>query len=383
MQIVLKLEQYVEQAEQKGISKSVIADKTGLSIYQLNHLIRNDSAKIDRRNLAKFCSFLVDEGLEDRSELPAVLFASKPDEFWAMLSGCHTIELCMGVRRDNHWHDKVVIAADSMIQANVLYRLTEFGRNTNQKRQRQIIDQSLVPTWQVNGVDETNIQQEAESRYEAFLRKKGDRAIICFGSMKSNPIIELSVAGCFKDTKPFESQDNVPVVNKRTCPFLFIYRPDDSHPPSCCGGLKLSDNEASEGPGIYYEDAKGEWIRAACDENSDVALVFYRFDIARGQHDVVLGGYSGRGTRCLAEYLRHKGADEFWPPIISRDGLEIGVYIVQFNFRPDGRKTQNPDAMDQHVSKTTVTPLSEKVLEPRAKLPKQSHSQKASRTKAR
>lgn len=383
MQIVLKLEHYVELAEQAGMSKSVVAKKTGITVFQLNHLIQNDSPKIDRRHLAKFCNFLVDEGLEERSALPAALFASKPDDFWTMLSGCHMIKLCMGVRRDDHRHDMVVIAADSIIQANVLYRLTESGRSAEKRREHQIIDPSLVPTWQENGEEEAKIQQEAKRRYKTFLRKRDARAIICFGSVKSNPIIELSVADCFKRTKAFESQDDLPGAIKRTCPFLFIYRDRDPHPPSCCGGLRLSDDEAADGPGIYYEDADGEWIRAAWDENSDAALVFYRFNIARGQHDVVLGGYSGRGTRCLAEYLRQKGADEFWPPIISRDGFGIGVYIVQFKFRPEKDKTQSPYTMDRRVSSTKIMRLSEKVLETRVKFPEQSHLQKASQSKAK
>jgi hypothetical protein len=46
--------------------------------------------------------------------------------------------------------------------------------------------------------------------------------------------------------------------------------------------------------------------------------------------EMVLGGFSGLATRLLARLLARRG-DEFWPPVYSDEGLQIGAFVVKFN----------------------------------------------------
>jgi hypothetical protein len=45
--------------------------------------------------------------------------------------------------------------------------------------------------------------------------------------------------------------------------------------------------------------------------------------------EMALGGFSGRATRLLARLLSRRG-DEFWPPVYSDEGLQIGAFVVKF-----------------------------------------------------
>ena len=120
-----------------------------------------------------------------------------------------------------------------------------------------------------------------------------------------------------------------------------MYRGDDPHPPSCWGGLRLSREDRRREPGIYFEREPGEWECAPWSSKEDAALVFYRYHKTRQNLEMVLGGYSGRSTRCLAEMLREGKADKLlWPPAIDTSRLRVGAFIVKFWFRPR-RKTES------------------------------------------
>ena len=82
-----------------------------------------------------------------------------------------------------------------------------------------------------------------------FSDADGDRALVCIGSMKSNPVVELVIAsacGC----DPFVSQDKIAKASERYCPFYLRYRTDDPHPDSCAAGLSVSKDVKSEVPAM-------------------------------------------------------------------------------------------------------------------------------------
>ena len=390
MKIYLKLQTYLQKVL-NNTSRAKIAEDMQLTEFQLKNLLNNETPKIDRRHLAKVCRYLVDMGLADQHELPAGLFRMQPEHFWQLLTERKRVEMFMGVRRDDHWNDQVVIAADSVIQANFLYRMSQVSRTGVKRRKsrpsksRQIIDPRLVRAWGVNGSEDSDIQAEAKRLFRGFLKSHEDEdvednALIGFGSVKSNPVIEPSIAWCFRRAKPFISEDDVDDAQERTCPFVVLYRDTDPHPPSVCGGTRLSRKDPGSGPGIYYEEPDGKWHRIAWDEHSDAALVFYRLDKVSGQLIMVMGGFSGRGTRCLAELLRGDDADVFWPPVSTNDYVEVGAFIVHFTLRPrNKRRHQQP--LYQRIANTQVIRLSNDVVERRIRIGRR-RSKRSDATKA-
>ncbi len=145
----------------------------------------------------------------------------------------------------------------------------------------------------------------------------------------------------------------------------------------------MSRTQPGNEPGLYFETVVGEkWAHIPSDDQTDSALVVYRFDHQRKCLEMVLGGFSGRATQCLAEYLRTQDADKFWPSIISNQHLDLGVFVVKFIFR-SRRKRDNTAATDASFSDAIVTPLSEKVLAARIKPAKKRRRKSGAKSKPR
>jgi len=165
--------------------------------------------------------------------------------------------------------------------------------------------------------------------YKTFSEAAGDKALVCLGSNKSNPVVESLVASSF-GCEPFVSQDGTATAAKRSCPIFLRYRDNDPQFPSCFGGTRLAKNQASNKPGVYYEKPDGGWSCCEWAEGKyDAAFVFYVHRESQGRMEMVLGGFSGLATRLLARLLARRG-DEFWPPVYSDEGLQIGAFVVKF-----------------------------------------------------
>ena len=173
--------------------------------------------------------------------------------------------------------------------------------------------------------------------------------------MKSNPVVEIVLASAFGG-EPYQSQDNVAKASDRTCPFFLRYRDNDPHPPALSAGLRLSQTEKADHPGLYYEQADGTWAFAGGPtKGQDAALVFYIFRESLGRLEMVLSGFSGRATRLLARTLAHR-AEDFWPPIFHENYQQVGAFIVQYDAPTDAE-----DAVDilrtDILANSTVIPL--------------------------
>jgi hypothetical protein len=217
------------------------------------------------------------------------------------------------------------------------------------------LKQSLV--WSPGQVPETEARQRAASTYQDFCQTDGDKALVCVGSVKSNPVVELTLAETFGST-PFHSEDDVANPSDRKIPFFLRYRERDPHPPSNSAGLKLSVSSKSMEPGIYYEQKDGSWAYAGGNRHGeDVALVFYIYRESLGRLDMVLSGFSGKATRYLARTLASR-AEDFWPPIFSENYLQVGAFIVQYKQYEDAGEEGPTDILRTDlVAATNVIPI--------------------------
>lgn len=323
-----------------------ICEYTGLDRHQVAALLKNEVKYIPLDALSKLCDYLIDRGFAAADELPGRLFAVEPEHFWELLARRRRLELCMGVRRgdpSDSLDDAWVVASDSVLLGELLNGVTTLGGTSQHKRlvkeepvirgalggpQPEHVHQSLV--WSPGQGTQEECMAVARDAYDSFCGTAGDKALVCLGSNKSNPVVELLFANAFS-CEPFESQDGVSSASKRSCPIFLRYRDHDPQPPSCCGGVRLGRSEPAPSVGIYYETADGSWQVAPWDSSSqDAAFIFYIHRESQGRLEMVLGGYSGRATRLLARMLSRRG-EEFWPPVYSGHGLQIGAYVVKFN----------------------------------------------------
>jgi len=358
-----------------------IANYTGLDRHQVASLLRNDMKYIPLKALSRLCDFLVEQGFATADQLPGALFAIESENFWELLARRRRLELCVGVRRpeqQDYPEGAWIAASDSVLLGKVLNGVSTLGgtsklqypaeANGNPSPSKssaplphpEALNQILV--WSPGQGTPDEVALTAKNTYTGFTSTVGDKALLCLGSVKSNPVVERMVAAAF-DCDPYISQDDVATAAERSCPFFLRYRDDDPQPESCCAGVRLSAKQAAKKPGIYYENAKGVWECIPWSERCDTALVFYVHREALGRLEMALSGFSGRATRMLAKVLSTQ-AESFWPPTIETRGLAIGAFVAKFTFPKEPDEPLNILRTDLEAE-TEIIPVPKEALQRR------------------
>ncbi len=330
-----------DRSKRPGTIKSIV-EHTGLDRHQVASLLKNEAKYIPLEALSRLCDYLIDNGYATAEQLPGALFAVNAENFWELLARRGEIEIVVGVRQgegDASPENAMVVASDSVLVGELLNGVSTLGGaakhhgsggDADDSKPRDVpmpdrIQQTL--TWSPGQVSLDDARARATEVFESFCNAQGDRGLVCIGSVKSNPVVELVFADAFGCT-PFVTEDDVDDVSARSCPFFLRYRDNDPKPNGASAGTRLSKNMDAPEPGFYYEKEDGTWEYAG-GKGRDTALVFYLFREALGRLDMVLSGFSGRATRLLSKTLAIRG-EEFWPPVYEEDGIQIGAYFVQY-----------------------------------------------------
>ncbi|MFN3192469.1 MAG: helix-turn-helix domain-containing protein [Aureliella sp.] len=350
-----------DRRKRPGTIKAIV-EYTGLDRHQVASLLKNEAKYIPLEALSRLCDYLVEHGYASADELPGVLFSVRPEHFWELLARRRRLEICVGVRRSdsedgpqNAW----VVASDAVLMGEVLNGVTTLGGTDKLARSQpssrempthpELLRQTLV--WSPGINDASEAIARADKVYDGYTSSAGDKAMICLGSVKSNPVVDKIFSDTFAAT-PFETQDTVAKASDRRCPFFLRYRDSDPHIPCASAGLRLSASEDAPEPGIYYEQADGTWTFAG---GQDAALVFYVYRESLGRLEMVLSGFSGRATRLLARTLSHR-SEEFWPPVFQQNYLQIGAFIVQYDAPADASEPDDILRTDE-IGNPTIIPL--------------------------
>lgn len=331
-----------DRRKRPGTIKSIV-EHTGLDRHQVASLLKNEAKYIPLDALSRLCDYLIDHGYATADQLPGALFAVNAENFWELLARRGDIEIVLGVRQNPEAEGlpdaATVVASDAVLFGELLngvstlggaakHHATEGGTEEGKSQEVPMPDrlqQTLV--WSPGKVSLEDARARATEVFDGFVEAQGDRGMVCIGSVKSNPVVELMFADAFGCT-PFVTEDDVDDVSARSCPFFLRYRDNDPQPGGASAGTRLSKNEDAPEPGFYYEKDDGTWAYAGGNDK-DTALVFYLFREALGRLDMVLSGFSGRATRLLAKTLAIRG-EEFWPPVYEKDGVQLGAYLVQY-----------------------------------------------------
>lgn len=365
-----------------GLIKS-IAQHTGLDRHKVAALLKNRVKSVPLDALSKICDYLIDHGLAQADQLPGALFAIEPENFWELLAQRERLQFCIGVRQEEELSEAAwVVASDAVLFGELLHGVSRMaaglvggtgnhGEGEKEQPPRHPaphnVLQTLLPAPDYRtGAAATADSifrsiQAARDAFDDYIQFRGEKALICLGSIKSNPVCELILSETFH-TPAFHSEDDIEAARDRACPFFFRFRDGDPKPASSSGGLRLAANEPTDRPGIYYEQADGAWECVPWDADRDAALVFFVNRPPQGRLEMVLGGFSGRATRLLARTLADRGHD-FSQPVFSHQGLHIGAYLVDFTLQPSsadgaGRSFLTPPP----VVSTRIIPLDADVL---------------------
>ena len=359
-----------DRRKRPGTIKSIV-EHTGLDRHQVASLLKNEAKYIPLEALSRICDYLIDHGYASADQLPGALFAVNAENFWELLARRGEIEIVLGVRENPATQSPdsaTVVASDAVLFGELLNGVSTLGGAAKHQGSSDDddgkklavpmpdrIQQSLV--WSPGEVSLEDARGRATEVFDGFVDAQGDRGMVCIGSVKSNPVVELLFADAFGCT-PFVTEDDVDDVSARSCPFFLRYRDSDPQPGGASAGLRLSKNEDAPDPGFYYENDDGTWSYAGGD-NKDTALVFYLFREALGRLDMVLSGFSGRATRLLAKTLAIRG-EEFWPPVYEEGGVQIGAYLVQYD--NTDTKPSRDDLLFNPGGAAEIMPLSREAI---------------------
>jgi hypothetical protein len=359
-----------DRRKRPGTIKSIV-EHTGLDRHQVASLLKNEAKYIPLDALSRICDYLIDQGYATAEQLPGALFSVNAENFWELLARRGEIEIVLGVREnpDTQSPDNAtVVASDAVLFGELLNGVSTLGGSAKhhgavegEEGASQTvpmpdrIQQSLV--WSPGQVSLENARSRATEVFDGFVDAQGDRGMVCIGSVKSNPVVELLFSDAFGFT-PFVTEDDIDDASARSCPFFLRYRESDPKPDGGSAGMRLSKNEDAPEPGFYYEKDDGTWAYAG-GKNKDTALVFYLFREALGRLDMVLSGFSGRATRLLAKTLAMRG-EEFWPPVYEQGGIQMGAYLVQYD--NTDAKPNRDDLLFNAGGAAEIMPLSREAI---------------------
>ena len=360
-----------DRRKRPGTIKSIV-EHTGLDRHQVASLLKNEAKYIPLEALSRLCDYLIDQGYATAEELPGALFAVNAENFWELLARRGDIEIVLGVRQPDSEakvDSAMVVASDAVLFGELLNGVSTLGGSAKHQSSATEAEEGAAPNvpmpdrlqqtlvWSPGQMSDDVVRARAEEVFNSFVEGTGDRGMVCIGSVKSNPVVELLFSDVFGCT-PFITEDDVDDVSARSCPFFLRYRDNDPHPGAASAGVRLSKNEDAPKPGFYYEKDNGTWAYAG-GEDKDTALVFYLFREALGRLDMVLSGFSGRATRLLAKTLAIRG-EEFWPPVYEEDGTQIGAYLVQYD-NTDSKPTRE-DLLYNPGGAAEIMPLSREAI---------------------
>jgi hypothetical protein len=358
-----------DRRKRPGTIKAIV-EHTGLDRHQVASLLKNEAKYIPLDALSRLCDYLIDQGHATADQLPGALFAVNAENFWEQLARRSDIEIVVGVRQgegNNSPENAMVVASDSVLVGELLNGISTLGgvakhigegnesNATTSVPMPDRIQQSLV--WSPGQVTLEDARARATEVFQGFTEAQGDRGMVCIGSVKSNPAVELLFSDAFGCT-PFVTEDDVDDVSARSCPFFLRYRDNDPKPGAASAGMRLSKNMDAPEPGFYYEKDDGTWEYAG-GQGKDTALVFYLFHEALGRLDMVLSGFSGRATRLLAKTLAIRG-EEFWPPVYHEAGVQVGAFLVQYDDAES--KPSRDDLLYNTGGAAKIMPLSREAI---------------------
>ncbi|MCC9641825.1 helix-turn-helix transcriptional regulator [Rhodopirellula sp. JC740] len=358
-----------DRRKRPGTIKAIV-EHTGLDRHQVASLLKNEAKYIPLDALSRLCDYLIDQGHATADQLPGALFAVNAENFWEQLARRSDIEIVVGVRQaegSDSPENAMVVASDSVLVGELLNGIStlggvakHIGEGSESSSAASVpmpdrIQQSLV--WSPGQVTLEDARARATEVFEGFTDAQGDRGIVCIGSVKSNPAVELLFSDAFGCT-PFVTEDDVDDVSARSCPFFLRYRDNDPKPGAASAGMRLSKNLDAPEPGFYYEKDDGTWEYAG-GQGKDTALVFYLFYEALGRLDMVLSGFSGRATRLLAKTLAIRG-EEFWPPVYHESGVQVGAFLVQYDDAES--KPSRDDLLYNTGGAAKIMPLSREAI---------------------
>ena len=168
------------------------------------------------------------------------------ENFWELLARRGDIEIVLGVRQPDaeaKVDSAMVVASDAVLFGELLNGVSTLGGSAKHQSAATEGEEGAAPNvpmpdrlqqtlvWSPGQMSEEVVRARADEVFNSFVEGTGDRGMVCIGSVKSNPVVELLFSDVFGCT-PFVTEDDVDDVSARSCPF-FLAIPGQRSTPWC------------------------------------------------------------------------------------------------------------------------------------------------------
>ena len=140
-----------------------------------------------------------------------------------------------------------VVASDAVLFGELLNGVSTFGGVAKHQGSSEQEDGKLLQPPMPDRIQQSLVwspgrslwrtHARASEVFEGFVDAQGDRGMVCIGSVKSNPVVELLFADAFGCT-PFVTEDDVNDVSARSCLFFLRYRDSDPKPDGALNSVE-------------------------------------------------------------------------------------------------------------------------------------------------
>lgn len=318
--------------------------------------------RISLRTLGELCDWLHRKHGVPMDRLPAALFGfSASTELWEAVSSMRSTTLFLGEclveaqGPDRLW----VSSRDGMVANAIVEQLSGFKSDSSEGGSE--IHTEYVPfRFAPDNLDPNTRRKYAEEQsrtakkmFERTQALRSNSSHIYIGSQEVNALMECWVGARF-NCKPFQ-----PATKEPKTPFHIWFRHPGSVVQSTFGGAAPPVDYSGKfrGPGIYYRQ-KNRWLVCSFIENKkDAGLVITFRDPGANILDVAIFGLSGRATAALADRVV-PDTKRFYPPTLSWQGTQLGVYVCKFGVVADKVET----GRSYHIKEFDVIPIEANTL---------------------
>jgi hypothetical protein len=299
---------------------------TGVNRHTIRKIYNNEATNVSIETVGRICGWLEEKGY--CAGLPGALFAARPSTLLGAMAEPGLVTFYLGEYRATGIPRYRVARDDAAAASMLVHSLSRRADNP-----KLLFTHVHVPSHtpaEHEEVKASSFKADKNAAAAVFRRMRKDRPIgtaVLVGSQRANYLVECYLSelyGC----PAFESGGDVP--------FYLKYH-EKAWVPSCFGGNHPPTGRGTdEPPGIYYRK-NGQWLVLRSERRCRGAgVVIVRRDPGLGRLELAVFGLSAISTAATAKIICDT-PDRFWPAGRVQAGLQVGIYLCEFQL--GGMKT--------------------------------------------
>jgi len=303
-----------------------IVQGTGVNRHTVRKIYNNEATNVSLKTVGRICGWLEEKGY--CADLPGALFAARPSTLLGAMAEPGLITFYLGEYRATGIPRFRVARDDAAAGSMLVHSLSRRAESP-----KLLFTHVHVPSHTPADHEEIKAssfkadKNAAAAVFRRMRKKRASGSAVLVGSQRANYLVEWFLSDLF-GCPAFEAGGDAP--------FYLKYH-EKAWVMSCCGGNHPpTGGGADEPPGIYYRKG-GRWLLLRSEpRRRGAGVVIVRRDPGLGRLELAVFGVSAISTAATAKIICDT-PDRFWPEGRVQAGLQVGIYLCEFQL--GGMKT--------------------------------------------